>query len=272
MENSRVQLWMVIAVVCAASLVAARRLMAKNPGSESESIASGHKIFSSMCASCHGLDGKGGERAPDIARPPAVQRLSDEKLRRVVEEGIPGTGMPAFHTLGSPGAKAVVRYLRVLQGKGRLSALPGDAKRGRALFFGSAGCSTCHMVAGEGGFIASDLSAYAGGHTVREIKKAITHAGIDSETANKHVVVTTRDGERYDGIIRNEDNFSIQFQTLDGTFQFFAKSDVRELQHRPPVIPDGAATAITEAGLNDVTKFLISAADTSDHEAASDAE
>ncbi|PYX83328.1 MAG: hypothetical protein DMG70_10520, partial [Acidobacteria bacterium] len=145
---------MVIAVGCAGSLVAATGSMANNPGSESEPIASGHKIFASMCASCHGLDGKGGERAPDIARAPAIQRLSDERLKRVVEEGVPGTGMPAFHVLGSSGAKAVVRYLRVLQGRGRLSALPGDAARGRALFFGSAGCSGCHMVAGAGGFIA----------------------------------------------------------------------------------------------------------------------
>jgi cytochrome c oxidase cbb3-type subunit III len=246
--------------------------MANKPGSESEPIASGRKIFASRCASCHGLDGKGGERGPDIARAPAIQRLSDEKLRRVVEEGVPGTGMPAFHALGSSRAKAVVRYLRVLQGRGRLTAIPGDAERGRALFFGRAGCSGCHMVAGEGGFIASDLSVYASGHTVREIKEAITHAGINSETPTRHAVVTTRDGERYEGIIRNEDNFSIQFQMLDGTFQFFTKSDVSEVQRRPPVMPIGTTIAMTDTGLNDVTKFLISAAKTSDNETGSDAE
>src|SRR5436853_6755831 len=205
---------MVIAVGCAGSLVAATGSMANNPGSESEPIASGHKIFASMCASCHGLDGKGGERAPDIARAPAIQRLSDERLKRVVEEGVPGTGMPAFHVLGSSGAKAVVRYLRVLQGRGRLSALPGDAARGRALFFGSAGCSGCHMVAGAGGFIASDLSAYASRHTARESREAMTHAGIYSATATRHVGVTTRDRQRSDRSSRNEDMSSMPFPML----------------------------------------------------------
>src|SRR5207302_10568110 len=108
-------------------------------------------------------------------------------------------------------------------GQGCVSALPCDEDRGRELFLRSEECSGCHMVAGACGFIASDLSAYASGHTVREIRAAMTHAGIYSETATRHVVVTTRDGERYDGIIRNEDNFSIQFQMLDGTFQFFTK-------------------------------------------------
>ncbi|HKN34201.1 MAG TPA: c-type cytochrome [Terriglobales bacterium] len=254
------------------NLVVARGSMADNPGAESKPIASGRRIFASMCASCHGLDGKGGERAPDIARTPAVQRLSDEKLRRLVEEGVPGTGMPAFHSLGSSGTKAVVRYLRVLQGRGRLSALPGDVERGRALFFGRAGCSACHMVGGEGGFVASDLSAYASGHSVREIKDAMIHTARNSEASSRHAVVITREGERYDGIVRNEDNFSIQLQALDGTFQFFMKRDVSQVLRRPPVMPSGNAIALTGAELDDVTKFLVSAAKTGNQETASDAE
>src|SRR4030081_2551948 len=37
----------------------------------------GEEIFASSCAGCHGLDGRGGERAPNIAGRPAVQQLSD---------------------------------------------------------------------------------------------------------------------------------------------------------------------------------------------------
>ena len=45
-----------------------------------------------------------------------------------------------------------------------------------------------------------------------------------------------------------------------------------QVQRRPPVMPIGTTIAMTEAGLNDVTKFLISAAKTSDDETASDAQ
>src|SRR5256885_9825619 len=41
--------------------------------------------------------------------------------------------------------------------------------------------------------------------------------------------VTTREGLQFTGIARNEDNFSLQLQSLDGAFHLFAKSD---LQHR----------------------------------------
>ena len=127
------------------------------------------------------------------------------------------------------------------------------------------------MVAGEGGFIANDLSAYASGHSVREIKDAMTHTGRNWEVASRHVVMVTRDGERYDGIVRNEDNFSIQLQTLDGTFQFFMKKDVSEVLHQPPVVPPGNAVAVTSAE-DDVAKFLVSAAKTSNNETDSDTE
>ena len=62
------------------------------------------------------LDGRGGERAPNIAQNREVQRLSDPELMRIVREGVPGTGMPAFHSLASSEVKAVVAYLRSLQG------------------------------------------------------------------------------------------------------------------------------------------------------------
>jgi cytochrome c oxidase cbb3-type subunit III len=126
----------------------------------------GKQTFSSTCANCHGLDGRGGERAPNIAERPKVQQLSDAQLFKIIENGIPGTGMPAFHSLDSANIKAVVAYLRTLQGTGQPVKLPGDPERGETIFLGKAGCSGCHMVAGIGGFIASDLSAYARAHTV----------------------------------------------------------------------------------------------------------
>src|SRR5689334_8872691 len=92
------------------------------PGRESASSATllaGKQIFTSRCAACHGLDARGGERAPDIATRPEMQRLSDIKLTRIVDVGVPGTGMPGFHSLGESRIKSVVSYLRTLQGGGK---------------------------------------------------------------------------------------------------------------------------------------------------------
>ena len=50
------------------------------------------------------------------------------------------------------------------------------------------------------------------------------------------------------------------------------KRDVSQVLRRPPVMPSGNAIALTGAELDDVTKFLVSAAKTGNQETASDAE
>src|SRR6266496_3683557 len=114
--------------------------------------ASGQRVFASNCSSCHGLDGLGGARAPDIVTTPQMQKLSAEDIHRIVSAGIPATGMPGFRSLGEPAINAVVAYLANLRGKSRPARLPGDPRRGEEIFFGSGQCSTCHMTAGRGGF------------------------------------------------------------------------------------------------------------------------
>jgi cytochrome c oxidase cbb3-type subunit III len=231
----------------------------------------GQQIFSSACASCHGLDGRGGERAPNIAQATAVQRLSDQELTRIVTEGVPGTGMPAFHSLGISGISAVVKYVRVLQGRGQPSALPGIAERGQALFFGRGGCSSCHMLGGQGGFLASDLSAYGKAHSVNEVREAILSPERDSAQRARNAVVTTKEGTRLEGIVRNEDNFSIQLQAKDGTYYFIDKADARGVAYDPaPVMPTNYQTALSRDDVNDIVSYLVTVARNSKVDAASD--
>jgi cytochrome c oxidase cbb3-type subunit III len=221
----------------------------------------GQKVFASTCAGCHGLDGRGSERAPNIAQKREVQRLSDAELMRIVQEGIPGTGMPAFHSLVISDVKAVVAYLRTLQGTDKMVALPGNPARGKTVFYGEAGCSGCHMVAGSGGFIASDLSDYGRTHSVEEIRSAITRPNQAADQQARTTVVVTRAGQQYTGRIRNEDNFSLQLQSLDGTFHFFLKSDIERLEHdSQSLMPSNYGSTLNARDLDDLVSYLISSA------------
>jgi putative heme-binding domain-containing protein len=180
--------------------------------------------------------------------------------------------MPAFHSLGSAGISAVVKYLRVLQGRGQPSALPGVAERGQTLYFGRAGCSSCHMVGGQGGFLASDLSGYGKAHSVDEIRDAILKPGRDSALRAKNAIVTTKDGTRFEGIVRNEDNFSIQLQSKDGAYHFIDKTDTKDVQYdSTPVMPN-YETTLSRSELNDIVSYLVTAARSSKAETASDQE
>jgi putative heme-binding domain-containing protein len=239
----------------------------KSPNTE------GQKVFASACAGCHGLDGRGGERAPDIAQKREIQRLSDSEIMRIVREGVPGTGMPAFHSLASSEVKAVVSYLRSLQGTNQTVELPGSPVRGRAVFHGEAGCSACHMVAGRGGFIASDLSGYARTHSVQEIRSVITQPKPAADRQARSAVVVNRAGQQYSGRIRNEDNFSLQLQSLDGTFLFFFKSDIERLEYNSqPLMPSNYSSTLSAKDLDDLVSFLINSAKTSEREFAGEAD
>jgi cytochrome c oxidase cbb3-type subunit III len=265
--------WSMLVLLCTTQAFSPARLRAQelnapesvddDPGLE------GKRTFATSCAACHGLDGRGGERGPDIAGKPEVQRLPDKDLLRIVQDGIAGTGMPAFGSLGAARIRAVVGHLRRLQGQGRAQKLPGDPQRGKALFFSKAGfskagfaktgCSQCHMVNGEGGFIASDLSSYAGTKSADDIRGAITDPNKNLDPRRRGVVVTTRDGKTQTGIARNEDNFSLQMQAIDGTFHLFRKSELRGIEYQPrSLMPADYGSKLSRQELDDLVSYLIS--------------
>jgi cytochrome c oxidase cbb3-type subunit III len=231
----------------------------RSTSSKSDSIQ-GKQIFASTCAQCHGLDGKGSERGPNIADRPSIQRLSDSQIFHVVENGVPGTGMPAFPSLQAPQIRALVAYLRTLQGKNETAALPGNPAQGKTIFFGKAACSECHMVGGQGGFIATDLSDYARSHTVEQIRSAI----VDPPSSGRQlrlVTATLYDGEKFQGRVRDEDNFSAQLQTLDGTFHFLAKSEIDTMEPEShSLMPSDYGSRLNPQELNDLISYLMSVA------------
>jgi cytochrome c oxidase cbb3-type subunit III len=189
---------------------------------------------------------------------------------RVVQEGVPGTGMPAFHSLSTTQVKALVAYLRTLEGSNKTLKLPGDPERGRQAFV-KTGCSDCHMVAGSGGFLASDLSSYGRTHSEDEIRSAITRP--DQGREARSVVVKTQDGHSYSGRIRNEDNFSLQLQSPDGTFYFLLRSDVSEIEYSPQsLMPSDYSTRLNPAELNDIISYLIKSASDSRSDESSEHE
>ena len=216
--------------------------------------------FENLCAGCHGLDGRGGERGPDIASRPEVVQKSDAELAAVLKYGKVTAGMPSFAHYGPALRAALVDYLRVLQGRSKGNALPGDAAAGKTLFFGTAKCSECHMVAGQGGFLAGDLSGYALGRSADKIRAAIVAPDQGRDPRRGVVTVTRADATTLSGMARNEDNFSLQLQTPDGTFHLLNKAEIRALRYEGRSgMPGDYAATLTPRELNDLVSFLMRA-------------
>lgn len=221
----------------------------------------GRRAFNSNCAGCHGLDGRGSDKGADIAASVNVRHLSDSRVSDIVSNGIAGTGMPAFHTLPARQIRSIVSYVRILQGNLQARTLPGDAMRGREIFFGKGECSSCHAISGEGGFLGPDLSAYGSALSAKAIRDEILKPNRTERTGYRSAVLTTSHGDRLEGIIRNEDNFSLQLLTKDGAFHFFQKSDLRAMEHPgPSLMPTNYRDRLSPGELNDLVSYLMKAA------------
>jgi len=62
----------------------------------------GAQIFASVCAICHGADGKGGDNAPALNDPDKLKQFDDAWYQSTIIEGRPAQGMPTWGTVLSP--------------------------------------------------------------------------------------------------------------------------------------------------------------------------
>jgi alcohol dehydrogenase (cytochrome c) len=97
----------------------------------------GRRLFEQFCSQCHGADGRGGERGPNI-----IDRLvfhNDRDLAALIHDGIPSAGMPGL-TLPPATSASLIQFVRQLQtqegparARVRFDATDGGAIEGTAL-------------------------------------------------------------------------------------------------------------------------------------------
>jgi len=234
-----------VLVVTALSTAA---LLAQQPGAA---------IFAANCAGCHGADGRGGEHAPDIATAPEVQHLMDRELAGIIRNGISGAGMPAFSSLKQQGVADVVAWLKILQGRGGMVKLPGDANRGKSLFFGKAQCSECHMVNGQGGFLGADLSFYGADAKSDQMRAILLNPEKNLPLEKEATTVVTKTGQTITGMLKGNNNFSLSLQTADGAFHFLQKSDLARVDlGSKSLMP---ASTLDSKEMDDLISYLLQA-------------
>src|SRR5262245_34050815 len=191
-------------------------------------INAGKRHFEAHCAACHGADGKGGERGPDIVSPENARRRSADDLSELIRRGIPAGGMPAFQ-LPVRELQELVAFVRSLSAPAIESAVAGDVAAGAAFFFGKGNCSSCHMVKGRGGLLGPDLSELAAERTLPEIEQSLRAPGARITPGFSLVSARLRDGRAVRGFVKNESNFDLQLQGLDGKFHLLRRQEVAEL-------------------------------------------
>src|SRR4051812_8435767 len=147
---------------------------ARNPAiGNPKAIAAGAKLWATSCAGCHGPDGNGGGRGPNLVRRALWHPLSDEGVHRTIPEGLPGTDMPPT-SLSDEDTWNLVAYVKAMTGPAIDNDVPGDPVAGERIFRGAkAACSTCHSIRGQGGRMGPDLTDLGATRPLALIKEAI---------------------------------------------------------------------------------------------------
>jgi cytochrome c oxidase cbb3-type subunit 3 len=258
-------IWLV-ALISAAVLVVdgQENPVAGNPAA----ITEGASLFRANCSPCHGLNAQGGGRGPDLTAGRWVHGSSDADIFRTITRGVPGTEMPA-NGFDDSETWAILAYLRSLA-PAKSATVAGDSAKGEKIFWGTGGCSTCHMVQGRGGVLGPDLSRVGEARSVpylidsiREPSKELTSGMLDP---NNHyglplvydtVTVVTADGRKIVGVAKNEDTFSLQLLDTDQRLQFFLKKNLKAVTHeRKSLMPAYSETMLKPGELQDLMAYL----------------
>jgi cytochrome c oxidase cbb3-type subunit III len=237
-------------------------------------VEQGNALYDQHCTACHGASGGAGERAPAIvAADSAVLRgeRSEAPIVAVIHNGIPGTAMPAFSgQMSDDDIGKIGAYIHALRGTALDNPLPGDVKHGEEIFWSKGQCGGCHALAGRGNPAGPDLTDIAALRKSTAIVDALTkvehrlygdggafHLPLIPPMDYSPVHVVTKDGRVLDGLMRNQDAWSVQFVTMDGKLHSFERSGVRSVTIKPTsIMPTDYDKRLSPSEFRDLTAFL----------------
>jgi cytochrome c oxidase cbb3-type subunit III len=235
----------------------------RNPFSgDPKAVRQGAVLFRQECVFCHGVAARGGMRGPDLTTGSWTHGGSDADLTRTIADGVPGTAMPP-NNLTTDEIWQIVAYLRSVQQP--VTPSVGDQARGEALFFGTARCSTCHIVNGRGGRLGPELSTVGSARSraylvdsIRQPAKQLTQNRAFGD-GQKYDTVTavTADGRTIVGVPMDEDTFTVQLMDTTERIHSFEKRSLKSFTHENrSLMPAYGVNRLGAADLDDLVAYL----------------
>jgi putative membrane-bound dehydrogenase-like protein len=209
---------------------------------------------------------------------PAFEKSSDEAVGRKLVEALrrsPGQSAlrvdlvrPVLEKYGEairPQAEELYSALNaeIAQQKAKLDAtlsalVPGDARRGQALFNGpKAVCSTCHAIGYVGGRVGPDLTKIASIRTDRDLLESILFPSASLVRSYEPIVIATADGQVFNGLVKEETPEVITLVTGPNQDMRISRAIIEEI--RPgtvSVMLAGLDTQLSPQDLADLLAFL----------------
>jgi PQQ-dependent dehydrogenase (methanol/ethanol family) len=223
LHNRRLR-WMAGLVLVMFAL-SATWLWGQSSSTKSSQLEEGRKVYAVKCAGCHGADARGGEYGPPLAGSSRLRGRSISWLRRMIRNGIPSGGMPAFN-LPAGELNTLAALVHSLNSPAAENIVAGNRAAGERYFFGKGKCASCHMVYGRGSAVGPDLSDVGSELTVEGIRTSLLQPGAYITPGYQMVSVHLRDGKTVRGFARSRSNFEIVVQDLKGQFHLLRENEV----------------------------------------------
>ena len=171
-------------------------------------IQYGSTIYAAQCTQCHG---PAGDQVSGVNLRSGRFRnaATDDDLRRIVTQGIPGTSMPG-RRLDTAETTAIIAFVRNMRDFNSAKVVLGDRERGRATFEGKGQCTTCHQVDGAGSHLGPDLSEIGRSRAAGILLQSLNDPTSTMLPINRPIRIVTKDGRTISGRRLNEDTFTVQ--------------------------------------------------------------
>jgi putative heme-binding domain-containing protein len=134
----------------------------------------------------------------------------------------------------------------------------GDIRRGQAVFNSTkAACSSCHAIGYLGGNVGPDLTQIGKIRTERDLLESIVFPSSSIAQGFEPVVVTTKDGKFFNGLLRKDAPDEILLVTGANQEARIARDDIDDIApSKVSVMPAGLEQQLTPRDLADLVAFL----------------
>lgn len=191
----------------------------------------------------------------------ALQQLQQGRL----EAGVALDLLEAAAAAGTPELQAEVSaFRRAQQEAGTVLAqwseclTGGDAQRGQAIFFGrsAASCRRCHRIQGSGGEVGPDLSLIGRDKERSYLLEALVDPSAKIAKGFETVIIVTDEGRIHTGVLRREDDLSVQLMSPEGAVITIAKERIEDRASGQSGMPADIAKNLSRSEIRDLVEYL----------------
>ncbi len=219
-----------------------------------EAIQAGGELYMLVCSGCHGASGEGG-RGPNLLTGRNIRRADNQQLFNTIKNGIPGSDMPPS-PLEDEKIWRIAAFVRNLSAPAIRQNVAGDAAAGKAVYYGKGGCTNCHMIRGEGGYLGPDLSNLGVNENMTQIREGLLDVNKRFTQGFDPVIVTLADGTKVQGVAKNYSNYAIQLLDREGQLHLLDRKDVKVEFRDKSWMPDNYSERLTPDEVQNLLAFL----------------